>query len=399
MSLFQCYGSDSEDEENEKHIEEKDKEDLDNHKNGGGVGTDSRSSSNLKDINDKDYSEYDSVAKLSIEKVLQKPYGIKVQNNDEEDDDDDYKQNGSNNNNDLEMEDCEPDRDLMEQETADYETRRKKKPRYLEPLYSMRNDLIHTTLENSTPPISSDNRTPPTPTLYSPPYISNPPTSTNPNFTGLYPNISSPTITTSSSSSTTTTTTNNHNNSHSSSSKNNNNDQEEEEDGKGENNDIDEHLREKIIKLHKMKQEGLNFNDSLRNSIAFNNPLILEKLISFCEIKENGSNLPMFYFNPDATKPDEYYDKIEAKQREMEEKKEKERLRIDSQTPPKPTAPQTKKKSNWNKYSQAATTNVKPTVVTKSVKVGAVITSAPTIVKKKEEEKPVQINSIFKRRK
>ncbi|GAM28541.1 hypothetical protein SAMD00019534_117170 [Acytostelium subglobosum LB1] len=326
------------------------------------------------DQNSLEYSEYDVDRKLPIAKVSDKPYGLKVEENsqsvdmDNDDEDEENKQNRdgntSNNNsnsvyrnngyNNKQNDDNGRNKDNAADEDDNDERQRKKK-RYLEPTYSMKNNYINTTLENATPPPSVANtRTPPTPILYSPPYVSNLPQSTNPSFSGLYPNVSSPFL--------------------------------PEPEG-----ELDERMKEKIMKYHKMKLEGISFNETLRNSSAFNNPSILEKLISFCEIKENGSNLPLTYYNPNAYKPEEYYDQLEIKQREMEERKERERQRqvdlaasIASQ--PKTsttttTAPhsQTSKKKAWNKYTQQSAPS-KQVVVSNSVKVGAVISSAPTQV-------------------
>eukprot|EP01133_Synstelium_polycarpum_P000156 gene156-183_t len=85
--------------------------------------------------------------------------------------------------------------------------------------------------------------------------------------------------------------------------------------------------------------------------MAFNNPSILEKLIAFCEIKETGSNIEQTITYED----DEYYDQLEKRQREMEEQK--------------------------NAWRSQATTIAQPSKppVAKGQRVGAVITSAPTL--------------------
>eukprot|EP01117_Protostelium_nocturnum_P010899 TRINITY_DN3934_c0_g1_i2.p1 TRINITY_DN3934_c0_g1~~TRINITY_DN3934_c0_g1_i2.p1 ORF type:complete len:189 (-),score=62.63 TRINITY_DN3934_c0_g1_i2:277-843(-) len=51
---------------------------------------------------------------------------------------------------------------------------------------------------------------------------------------------------------------------------------------------------------------------NLRNSHPFKNPYILEKVISYLDIQETGSNYPTDLFNPNAAFSSDYYDTMQA---------------------------------------------------------------------------------------
>jgi len=89
--------------------------------------------------------------------------------------------------------------------------------------------------------------------------------------------------------------------------------------------ECDARVLAKIKKFYEMKKEGKSINESLRQSKAFRNPDILEKLVVYCNINEIGSNYPLHLWNPAAHNPEDFYDAIAAEQRRMEERRDQER--------------------------------------------------------------------------
>jgi len=88
----------------------------------------------------------------------------------------------------------------------------------------------------------------------------------------------------------------------------------------------DPRIQAKIKKFHDMKAAGTSINDNLRNSKAFKNPDILEKLVCYCNIIEIASNYPTQLFDPFSYREEDFYDSIAAEQRRIEEKREAERM-------------------------------------------------------------------------
>ncbi|KAF2070836.1 hypothetical protein CYY_007840 [Polysphondylium violaceum] len=269
------------------------------------------------------------------------------------------------------------------------------------------NSIIHTKLENTEQENNLDKNQcePDTPTdIRSPVEISTPPVSKHPDFDNLYPkSINSPlgigtpphnqsSNSSSSSSNTSTTTT-----------------KTKQIDlsfippqPKGQ---VDSVILEKILRYHKMKQEGISINENLRNSQAFKNPSILEKLIVFCEIKEKGSNFNPQVFNPYAYTPDEYYLALNEKQKESELKRESERInrmKIDFTSPSSSLSSTTttttsssgvddkpkekEKKKKFNKWEKAKYKAQQQKQQQNQVpQRGAVISAAPTTNVKKRD--------------
>lgn len=66
----------------------------------------------------------------------------------------------------------------------------------------------------------------------------------------------------------------------------------------------------KLEKYWKLKEQGTGINSKLRQSKAFNNPDILEKLIAFVGIKEAGTHFSREVFNPSGFAPSDFYDQL-----------------------------------------------------------------------------------------
>ncbi|KAK5582528.1 hypothetical protein RB653_004113 [Dictyostelium firmibasis] len=364
MSLL-CAYSDSEDESDENKI-------------------------NIKGDNDNNEAEEEE-DKLSISKVTEKPYGLLVTEEttkiDESDEGEDYNYKDDNNENQENDNNSNGNNnenaDEMSYQIADTESDK----------LNHCHTIIHTILENKEPQ-PKELLEPDTPSrLQSPAYVSTPPHSKDPNFHNLSPSLSRPTTT--------------------------------ETILKSKkkqiidtsfipevpkDSEVDLELKEKIFRYHKMKQNGISINQSLRSSQSFKNPSVIEKLIAFCEIDELGSNYPLSQFNPHSYSIDDYYKPLNEKQRKMDEKREFERInrmKIDfvqseintnngnndnnnsnivNPTPTSASAPK-KKYNKWEKEKH------KQKQLQQQKSKATFISAAPSIVKKRENPTPTNTTS------
>jgi hypothetical protein len=76
----------------------------------------------------------------------------------------------------------------------------------------------------------------------------------------------------------------------------------------------------KFLGFVKSSTEGNRVNDYIRNSKRFRNPDLLEKLVAFMDVVENGSNYPSEIYDPTAVEPQEFYEELERARREYEER-------------------------------------------------------------------------------
>ena len=76
----------------------------------------------------------------------------------------------------------------------------------------------------------------------------------------------------------------------------------------------------KFLGFVKSSSEGNCVNDYIRNSKRFRNPDLLEKLVAFMDVVENGSNYPSEIYDPTAVEPQEFYEELERARREYEER-------------------------------------------------------------------------------
>jgi len=157
--------------------------------------------------------------------------------------------------------------------------------------------------------------------------------------------------------------------------------------------ECDARVLAKIKKFYEMKKEGKSVNESLRQSKAFRNPDILEKLVVFCNINEIGSNYPLHLWNPAGYQPDDFYDAIAAEQRKMEERRDQERTTrtqvefvspaasravASSSDSKKSEKDNGKKKSKWDSMEPAAGKTTTATSVISSAPVPTSSSSAPS---------------------
>jgi len=103
-------------------------------------------------------------------------------------------------------------------------------------------------------------------------------------------------------------------------------------------------VMEKYLGFVQSSQEGNCVNDYIRHSKRFRNPDLLEKLVAYMDVVENGSNYPTDLYDPTAFGPEEYYDQLEKTRRQYEERQSRkpgERVQFQSSgqlEPPKPAA-------------------------------------------------------------
>lgn len=84
-------------------------------------------------------------------------------------------------------------------------------------------------------------------------------------------------------------------------------------------------LQEKISELYSKRVGGKDMNASIQKRKDFRNPSIYEKLITFCNIDERGTNYPPEIYDPHRWGAESFYEELAKRQKEEMEKKEKEK--------------------------------------------------------------------------
>lgn len=86
----------------------------------------------------------------------------------------------------------------------------------------------------------------------------------------------------------------------------------------------------KITKMYtKMRQTNMDMNRVIQDRKEFRNPSIYEKLISFCDINEFGTNYPPEIYDPLQWGEESYYESLSAVQKTEMVKRQKDRKEID----------------------------------------------------------------------
>lgn len=84
--------------------------------------------------------------------------------------------------------------------------------------------------------------------------------------------------------------------------------------------------QEKLNRFHKiMMDTGKSINLNLKQSKAQKNPDILEKLVTYCDINEIGTNYPKELYDPSTLNEKDFYDEIPKQIHEEIENRERER--------------------------------------------------------------------------
>ncbi|XP_016967739.1 SAP30-binding protein [Drosophila biarmipes] len=122
----------------------------------------------------------------------------------------------------------------------------------------------------------------------------------------------------------------------------------------------------KITKMYtKMRQTNMDMNRVIQDRKEFRNPSIYDKLISFCDINEFGTNYPPEIYDPLQWGEESYYESLAAVQKTEMLKRQKDRKDMDKVEQATALARKVeeeakKRKSKWDQ--PAPSTVVKPTL-------------------------------------
>ncbi|BFG06288.1 SAP30-binding protein [Drosophila madeirensis] len=125
-------------------------------------------------------------------------------------------------------------------------------------------------------------------------------------------------------------------------------------------------LVSKITKMYtKMRQTNMDMNRVIQDRKEFRNPSIYDKLISFCDINEFGTNYPPEIYDPLRWGEESYYEALSAVQKTEMVKRQKDRKEVDKVEQATALARKVeeeakKRKSKWDQ--PASSSNVKQTL-------------------------------------
>ncbi|KAH8365314.1 hypothetical protein KR084_009248 [Drosophila pseudotakahashii] len=123
----------------------------------------------------------------------------------------------------------------------------------------------------------------------------------------------------------------------------------------------------KITKMYtKMRQTNMDMNRVIQDRKEFRNPSIYDKLISFCDINEFGTNYPPEIYDPLQWGEESYYESLAAVQKTEMLKRQKDRKDMDKVEQATALARKVeeeakKRKSKWDQPAPSSTV-VKPTL-------------------------------------
>ncbi|KAI8038386.1 SAP30-binding protein [Drosophila gunungcola] len=123
----------------------------------------------------------------------------------------------------------------------------------------------------------------------------------------------------------------------------------------------------KITKMYtKMRQTNMDMNRVIQDRKEFRNPSIYDKLISFCDINEFGTNYPPEIYDPLQWGEESYYESLAAVQKTEMVKRQKDRKDMDKVEQATALARKVeeeakKRKSKWDQPAPSSTV-VKPTL-------------------------------------
>ncbi|XP_064542546.1 SAP30-binding protein [Drosophila montana] len=142
----------------------------------------------------------------------------------------------------------------------------------------------------------------------------------------------------------------------------------------------------KITKMYtKMRQTNMDMNRVIQDRKEFRNPSIYEKLISFCDINEFGTNYPPEIYDPLQWGEESYYEALSAVQKTEMVKRQKDRKDMDKVEQATALARKVeeeakKRKSKWDQPAAKATLPALTTTVTGTK--GTVISAFGSLPKK-----------------
>lgn len=89
---------------------------------------------------------------------------------------------------------------------------------------------------------------------------------------------------------------------------------------------VPQELQDKIQQFYdKMRNSNMDMNKIIQERKDFRNPSIYEKLISYCDINEFGTNYPPEIYDPLQWGPESYYEELAKAQKTEMAKRQKER--------------------------------------------------------------------------
>ncbi|KAH8407559.1 hypothetical protein KR222_005321 [Zaprionus bogoriensis] len=142
----------------------------------------------------------------------------------------------------------------------------------------------------------------------------------------------------------------------------------------------------KITKMYtKMRQTNMDMNRVIQDRKEFRNPSIYEKLISFCDINEFGTNYPPEIYDPLQWGEESYYEALSAVQKNEMVKRQKDRKEMDKVEQATALARKVeeeakKRKSKWDQPAPKTTLPALTTTVTGTK--GTVISAFGSLPKK-----------------
>ncbi|EDW74731.1 uncharacterized protein Dwil_GK15835 [Drosophila willistoni] len=127
-------------------------------------------------------------------------------------------------------------------------------------------------------------------------------------------------------------------------------------------------LVNKITKMFsKMQQTNMDMNRVIQDRKEFRNPSIYDKLISFCDINEFGTNYPPEIYDPLQWGDESYYEALSLVQKTEMVKRQKDRKDLDKVEQATALARKVeeeakKRKSKWDQPASSTSTSVKSTL-------------------------------------
>ncbi|XP_068145242.1 SAP30-binding protein [Drosophila tropicalis] len=127
-------------------------------------------------------------------------------------------------------------------------------------------------------------------------------------------------------------------------------------------------LVNKITKMFsKMQQTNMDMNRVIQDRKEFRNPSIYDKLISFCDINEFGTNYPPEIYDPLQWGDESYFEALSSVQKTEMVKRQKDRKDLDKVEQATALARKVeeeakKRKSKWDQPASSTSTSVKSTL-------------------------------------
>lgn len=100
--------------------------------------------------------------------------------------------------------------------------------------------------------------------------------------------------------------------------------------------EVNPKVMEKFKGFVESAKQGNSVNDYIRHAKRFRNPDLLEKLVVYMDVSENGTNYPPELYEPTAFGKEEYYDQLERARQTFEKEQSRKPVRPRSPHPSQP---------------------------------------------------------------